>query len=56
MIKFAKMKDFKEFKYLVLDEADKLFEKTFIEQIDKIAKKLLKHSEATKAMFSATLQ
>lgn len=56
MLKFAKTKDFKELKYLILDEADKLFEKNFIEQIDLIARKLLKGDTVTKAMFSATLQ
>ncbi len=56
LLKWGKRADLADLQYLVLDEADKLFEWGFVEQIDSIAKKLSKAKQCTKAMFSATIQ
>ncbi len=48
----------KKLKYLVIDEADKLFEMEMVPQMDKIIAHINEHCEVTvqKAIFSATMQ
>ena len=42
--------------YIVIDEADKMFEMGFLEQVDQILSNLPNQSKIAKFMFSATMQ
>lgn len=46
----------KSIETIVIDEADKMFEMGFLEQIDKILVNLPNQSKIAKFMFSATMQ
>ena len=41
---------------IVIDEADKMFEMGFLEQVDQILSNLPNHTRVAKFMFSATMQ
>ena len=42
--------------YLVIDEADKMFEMGFLEQVDKILSSCKNNQQVSKFLFSATMQ
>jgi len=48
--------NFQNLEHLVIDEADKMFEMGFIEQIDTILKNCKNNLRITKFLFSATMQ
>lgn len=43
-------------KFLVIDEADKMFEMGFLEQVDQILTQVKDGNQITKFLFSATMQ
>ncbi|KAH3686443.1 hypothetical protein WICPIJ_002623 [Wickerhamomyces pijperi] len=52
----SKVLDFQKLKFLIMDEADKLFDKTFIAQTDEIVSKITtNNAKLQKLMFSATI-
>lgn len=48
--------NFQNLEHLVIDEADKIFDMGFIEQIDTILKNCKNNLRITKFLFSATMQ
>ena len=52
--KFPKM--IGSLRFMVLDEADKMFEMGFLEQVDGILSKIKSSDEVCKLLFSATMQ